>query len=66
MKPAFDFKAMTTRARGMAEEGLRYSIADCKKAIDANPVSENVGYYLDEIHTYVAEIIRRRGQKGKK
>jgi hypothetical protein len=59
MKPAFNFKAMEHRARGMSVEALRWSILDCKASIKAFPESENAGYYMDEVHTYAMELTRR-------
>ena len=61
MKPTpLDFAECEARARKMDDVALRWSIADCRTAIEAMPEGHKAGYYMDEIHVYAAELESRR------
>jgi len=50
----------------MSDEALRYTIRDCKEAIEANPDGHKAGYYADEINYCAMEIQRRRNARRNK
>ena len=47
------------RLRKLSDAELRYVIKDAGGAIKAQPMGENAGYYMDEVHYAIAEINRR-------
>lgn len=59
--PQIDHTEYPRRLRSRSVAELRYTIADCKTAIAANPENPKCGYYADEIH-YCAAELRRRGE----
>jgi hypothetical protein len=48
------------KCKKMSVEALKYTIADCKKAIEANAENPNCSYYQDEI-LYCGMELRKRG-----
>lgn len=51
--------------KNKTEDSLRYIIADCKKAIEANPEGHKAGFYADEILYCERELLSRRKQAQK-
>ena len=49
--------------RSKPTASLYFIMKDAREAAEANPMGENAGYYLDEVH-YAAMEIKRR-QEGK-
>ena len=58
--PVMDFAATEELARTKSSACLAAAIADCHKAMDANPDNLKNSYYADEIHVYAAELEARR------
>jgi hypothetical protein len=49
------------KVKRMSEDQLRYTIKDCREAIEAMPHGPKAGWYMDEIHYCAAELKRRFG-----
>ena len=48
------------KLKGMSEAALRFTIADCKEALENNPDGDKANYYSDEIIYCGMELIDRR------
>ena len=61
-----DFRALETKARGMTDDALRYSISDATEAAEIGERSDNPksGYYRDEASTYGTELRKRGARLG--
>jgi hypothetical protein len=53
------------KVKRMTVEELKYTVRDCREAIDAHPEGHKAGYYQDEIH-YCAGELRKRGTTASK
>ena len=54
-----------TKTTNMTESQLKFTIKDCREALDANPYTVNWSYYADEI-CYCGMELKRRTDKLKK
>ena len=58
--PQIDHELYPKSLRAKSVESLRFTIADCKSAIQANPDNPKNSYYADEI-AYCGMELKRRG-----
>ena len=48
------------RIKKLTDAELRYTIADCKQAIQSMPNGHKAGYYMDEVHYCFQELNTRK------
>lgn len=66
----YDFAAGKEKAKKMSSAELHYAIKDLKEVIEVQEKSSKegastpkLGYYHDELHTYLAELKERQGAR---
>lgn len=61
-KKTMDHAAYQKKVVHLTNDVLIYIMKDAQEAVDANPDSENAGYYADEVSYAAAELTRRRAE----